>query len=217
MLKGLSLKGTTIKELKYGFYLAVHPMRGFWEMKNEEKVSMRTALIIVMLFFLSVLCKRQLTAWQFNPAYTEYLNVWNEFIMSVGPYAIWCISSWCVTSLLDGQGTMKDIVKATAFSLLPLLLTNFLGVIVSHLVVEREALFYSIITKAGFYWTLGLIFLSIVSIHEYTVFKSIAVTVLSIVGMLVIAGLGILLFYLVQQLIGFGMEVWKEFSLRIAE
>lgn len=214
---GLNLKGAIGKELKYGFYLAVHPMRGFWEMKNEDKVSLQSAWIIIMLFFLSVLCKRQLTAWQFNPAYTEYLNVWNEFIMSVGPYAIWCVSSWCVTSLMDGQGTMKDIIRATAFSLLPLLFTNFLGVIISHLVVEREVLLYSIITNAGLYWTLGLIFLSIVSIHEYTVFKSIAVTVISIVGMLVIAGLGILLFYLVQQLLGFGMEVWKEFSLRIAE
>lgn len=214
---GLNLKGVIGKELKYGFYLAVHPMRGFWEMKNEDKVSLQSAWIIIMLFFLSVLCKRQLTAWQFNPAYTEYLNVWNEFIMSVGPYAIWCVSSWCVTSLMDGQGTMKDIIRATAFSLLPLLFTNFLGVIISHLVVEREVLLYSIITNAGLYWTLGLIFLSIVSIHEYTVFKSIAVTVISIVGMLVIAGLGILLFYLVQQLLGFGMEVWKEFSLRIAE
>jgi hypothetical protein len=216
-LLGLNLKGVIGKELKYGFYLAVHPMRGFWEMKNEDKVSLQSAWIIIMLFFLSVLCKRQLTAWQFNPAYTEYLNVWNEFIMSVGPYAIWCVSSWCVTSLMDGQGTMKDIIRATAFSLLPLLFTNFLGVIISHLVVEREVLLYSIITNAGLYWTLGLIFLSIVSIHEYTVFKSIAVTVISIVGMLVIAGLGILLFYLVQQLLGFGMEVWKEFSLRIAE
>ncbi|MBE5965939.1 MAG: hypothetical protein E7255_03085 [Lachnospiraceae bacterium] len=214
---GLNLKGVIGKELKYGFYLAVHPMRGFWEMKNEDKVSLQSAWIIIMLFFLSVLCKRQLTAWQFNPAYTEYLNVWNEFIMSVGPYAIWCVSSWCVTSLMDGQGTMKDIIRATAFSLLPLLFTNFLGVIISHLVVEREVLLYSIITNAGLYWTLGLIFLSIVSIHEYTVFKSIAVTVISIVGMLMIAGLGILLFYLVQQLLGFGMEVWKEFSLRIAE
>ncbi|MDF2542559.1 MAG: repeat containing protein [Herbinix sp.] len=217
MPKEINLKKSTINEIKYGFYLATHPMRGFWEMKNEDKVSLRSAFIIIMLFFLSVLLKRQMTAWQFNPSNTEYLNVWKEFFMSVGPYGIWCLSSWCVTSLMDGQGTMKDIVKATACSLLPLLITNVLAVMVSHLVVQREAMFYLIITRAGLYWTLGLIFLSIVSIHEYTVFKSVSVTVISVIGMLVIAGLGILLFYLVQQLIGFGMEVWKEFSLRIAE
>ena len=217
MLKGRVHNEKIVTDIRYGFYLTTHPMDGFWDLKNEGKGSLKAAFIIVIFFFLSVLFKCQLTAWQFNETDPERLNVWKEFFTSVGPYALWCISAWCVTSLMEGQGTMKDIVKAIGYSLIPIMISNFIGVIVSNLIVERETLFYSIITNIGLYWTFGLIFLSVVSIHQYTVTKSIFVTLLSIVGMLVLACLGILLFYLVQQLVGFGIEVFKEFSLRIAE
>lgn len=204
-------------KLKYSFYLAAHPMDGFWDLKHAGKGDTSTSVFLVLIFFLSVLVKRQLTAWQFNPNDPAYLNIISEFFTSIGPYAIWCVATWCVTSLLEGQGTMKDITKACAYSLMPLIVSNFAGTLVSNLIVSREYMFYNIISVVGMYWTLGLIFLSVVSIHQYTVSKAVLVTILSIIGMAIIVCLGILLFYLVQQLAGFATDVLKEYSIRVAE
>lgn len=216
-MTNIEKKESLFIKMKYSLYLATHPMDGFWDLKHAGKGSLQAALVIVALFFLSVLVSRQLTAWQFNENYTDYLNIFQEFFTKVGPYALWCIATWCVTSLMDGQGTMKDIVKATSYSFMPLLISNFIVTIVSNIIVGREAMFYVIIKNIGFYWTLGLIFLSVIAIHQYTVSKAVLVTILSIVGMIIIVVLGILMFYLIQQLIGFGLDVFKEYTLRVAE
>lgn len=206
-----------IEQIKYSFYLLTHPIDGFWELKYAHKGSLKLALLIMLFFFVSVLFKRQLTAWQFNSMDPTKLNILSEFFTTIGPYVIWCVSTWCVTSLMEGQGTMKDIVKATCYSLVPLLIANFLGTVISNVIVGREYMIYAIIMNIGLYWTLGLIFLSVVTIHQYSVSKALWVTILSLLGMVIIACLGILLFYLVQQLIGFGMDVLKEYFIRIAE
>lgn len=210
-------KESIISGMKYGFYLWTHPMDGFWDLKYGNCGSMRSAIAILVIYFISALFKRQLTAWQFNPYWMENLNVMTELLSAVGPYAIWCLASWCVTSLMDGQGTMKDLVKATSYALVPLTCANFIGTFFSNVIVYREYMFLEIISAIGMYWTLGLIFLSVIAIHQYSVAKAIAVTVLSLLGMIVIVVLGLLLFYLIQQVVSFGMDVVKEYSLRIAE
>ena len=36
--------GTMLKELRYSLYLTTHPFKGFWEIKHENRGSLRTAV-----------------------------------------------------------------------------------------------------------------------------------------------------------------------------
>jgi hypothetical protein len=206
-----------LERLKYGLYLITHPIDGFWDLNRAKRGGLGVAFCIAGLFFLSVLCKRQLTEWYFGEYYTLRLNVLSEFFTQLGPYALWCVSSWCITSLMDGEGTIKDITMATCYSLIPLVLANFVYVLLSYMLTGRENLILQLVAQVGVVWSYGLIFLSVVVTHQYTVAKSVLVTVLSLLGIVVIMCLGLLVFYLVQQLVGFALDVFKEFSLRIAE
>lgn len=206
-----------LARLRYGLYLITHPVDGFWDLKHAGKGSFKAAMVIMLLYFFSTLVRRQLMSWYFREAYVYFLNVFTEFASQIGPFALWALACWCITSLLDGEGTMKDISKATAYSLVPMIFTNFIVVIISHLLTSREAMILDLITSIGLIWSLGLVFMSVVVTHQYTVLKSVVVTILSLLGMVVMVVLGLLVFFLVQQLIGFGMEIYTEVIIRLTE
>lgn len=60
-----------LKELKYSLYIMIHPFDGFYDLKFEKRGSMKSAGILYLLFVLSVIIKRQLTGYLFNPNDTE--------------------------------------------------------------------------------------------------------------------------------------------------
>ena len=206
-----------MSKFKYGFYLISHPADGFWDLKHEKRGSFGVAIMIMLMFFISHLVSRQLTGWYFNTNFTEYLNVALEFVSNVGPYLLWIVSLWCVTSLMDGQGTIKDISTATFYALIPMMLANFAATGFSHILTSREGMMLGLILGFGMVWSYGLIFLSVVITHQYTVLKGVVVTILSLLGMVIMMVLGLLVWFLVQQLMGFGWELYTEIMIRLTE
>mgnify|MGYP007025199795 CR=1 FL=1 len=74
--------------------------------------------------------------------------------LSVGLMCIlWCISNWCLTSLMDGEGKMRDIIIFTGYSLIPLWLIQFPLVGMSHLITVEEGTFYYVFATISFIWT----------------------------------------------------------------
>ena len=109
-----------LKELRYSLYLIVHPFKGFWEIKHERKGSLRTAVLWLILYVLTTVLSGFCTAYLFNPGGGVNFNVYQSVATTLCLFFLWCIASWCLTSLYDGEGKFIDIVKATAYALIPL-------------------------------------------------------------------------------------------------
>ena len=203
--------------IKYAFYLMTHPADGFWDLKHAKRGSFGVAVFLMCFYFFAFLIRRQLTEWYFIFAMAEHLNIFSELVSQVGPFVLWVISLWCVTTLLDGEGTMKDIFTATFYALVPLAMANIVAAGASHILTGRERMILDLIMNFGMVWSLGLIFMSVVITHQYTVLKSLVIVVISLVGMVVMMVLGLLVFFLVQQLVGFAMEIYMEVLIRMTE
>ncbi len=214
--KEIGVKGF-FGQLRYCFYILFHPFAGFWDLKYEKRGSLKAATVLYAIFVFSVLFKRQLTAYLFNPYNTNYLEVLPEIFFALVPYFLWIVSSWCVTSLMDGEGSFGDIYKATGYALTPLTLANFLSVFLSMMITLDEASFYTLLTSLGTIWAFALIFFSLLVTQQFSLSKSLLAAIIIIVGMLVIVFLALLVFYLVQQVFGFCVDVYGELSLRFNE
>ena len=75
-------------------------------------------------------------------------------------------------------------------------------------------MFMSIMLVVGAVWSVILIIVGSVQIHEYTFGKTILTLFLTIVAMLIFAVLVLLLFTLVQELVSFFKTAIYELSLR---
>ena len=133
--------GTMLKELRYSLYLTTHPFKGFWEIKHENRGSLRTAVFWLAAYTLLSVLSGFCTAYLFNHDGCVIFNLYNSVATTLALFFLWCISNWCLTSLYDGEGKFVDIVKATAYALIPLVLVNIILIPMSYALVLTEASF----------------------------------------------------------------------------
>ena len=127
---------------------------------------------------------------------------------------MFCVSNWAICTLIEGKGTMKDILATTAYSLIPYILTQAIAVLLTNVLVPSEGVFITIITTIGLIWTAGILILGMLTIHEFSLAKTIWSLLLTILGMVAMILLAILLYSLMKQMFGFFVSVYKEISFR---
>ena len=215
-------KETTLKvgrktyweELLFVFHLVFHPFDGFWDLKHEQRGSVRAASTIlgvtVVAMFYSTIGKGYL----FNPE-DKYSNIFVSIISVVIPVILWCVSNWCLTTLFDGEGSFKDIYIATCYSLAPLPLFMIISTILTNVMVSSEGSMVNLITTIGFIWAILLIFFGMLVTHDYSMGKNIITTIGTIVAMVVIMFVIILFSSLVMKMVTFVVAIVKEVANRM--
>lgn len=201
--------------IKYSFYTLSHPIRGFYEMRFENKGSKSGAVFIATCFTISLLLNRQLNGFIFNTENPKQFNIIEMTARIIIPLFLWCVANWSVTVLLDGEGRFVDIFMATAYSLLPVTITNIIVLFASHFLTIDEVQFISIIGAIGMFWTVMMLFLGILTIHQFTVTKNIFSIILTVIGMVFIIFLIILLASIFDKMFSYVDGIITEIQLRL--
>ena len=203
-----------VKELKYALFLIFHPFKGFWGIKHENKGSMRIAMILLGIFTLLQLAARQFTSYIFNENDTLSFNVVKEIAIIFLIFGLWAASNWCLTCLMDGEGNFRDIVKATSYALIPMIVFGIPLILLSYALTAREGSIYMFLYYLPQIWTGSLLVLGTMTTHQYTLARTLLTTVMTLLGMAVMAFIGLLFFNLIQQILGFGVNLYKEIVFR---
>lgn len=203
-----------LKSLKYGLYLIFHPFDGFWDLKREKKGTIGAALTYVAATIFMLVVQKQNTAFLFNMNRLEYIDVLVDIITVGLLYVLWVVSNWCLTSLMDGEGKMRDIAIFTGYALLPMFLIQFPLIGVSHLITVEEGTFYYVFTVISYIWVAALLLIGMMVTHQYSMKKTILTTILTIIGMGIIMFIGLLFFSVIQQIVTFVITIYKEVRFR---
>lgn len=200
----------TVKELKYSLYVAIHPFKGFWDIKHEGEGSFRTAMIILTATIFVSVCSSFFTEYLFNPHKQNTYNFLSTIAVGIGLFAGWCVSNWCFTCLSDGEGTLKDICTVTAYALVPYALVQVIMIPLSHFLVLREASLFYLLGSLGLFWSGVLLVFGILVVHQYSLGKTIVVCFATVIGMSVMMYIGILLLNLILELTAFFTVLFDE-------
>ncbi|MEK5468148.1 Yip1 family protein [Paenibacillus sp. FSL R7-0210] len=203
-----------LKDIKYSLHVAVNPFDGFWDLKYENKGKLRMALGILIFLTLTMIVKRQYVGYVVNYNHPLELNSINELKYIIFPFLLWCLANWSLTTLMDGEGKFGEIVITTGYALLPLILINIPNILLSNVITLREASFYHLLDALGTLWFVWLLFIGTMTVHQYTVLKTITTMLLTLAVVGIIIFLGLLFFNLIQQIVSFVYTVYQELSLR---
>lgn len=206
----------TLKELKYALYLARHPFKGFWDIKFEKEGSLKTAVILMIAAILVQILSQLHTGYLFGGIRSVNYNLLNTAVSFLAVFLGWCISNWCLTCLSDGKGTFKDICTATAYALVPFIILQAAMILLSNVFILREEVFYNLFNSLSIVWTVFLLVVGMLVTHQFSLTRTLVVCVFTIVGMLAIGCLILLLFNLVQQVLGFVSILIDEIILRVS-
>jgi hypothetical protein len=192
-----------IAGLRYSLYLIFHPMNGFWDLKHEKKGNIKSAFILISMVVLIFILRNNLTGFLIKGNQYKEVNLFFDVCGIIIPFALWCISSWCITTLLEGEGTIKDIIIATAYMLVPIILLNIPMLILSRLMINEELTYYYLLDSISLIWSLFLLITGTMTLHQFSLKKTILILMLTLIGVCIIFALTILFFALVQQVINF--------------
>lgn len=197
------------------FYVLTHPIDGFSQFKRRNITSMIFSFGIVLSWLVINILDFNFTGFAFSINRSIDFNMPVELVLTIGIFAAFVISNWFMSVLLEGKGTAKDIIATVAYSLIPYLVSQAIKIVLTNVLVPSESVFIAIVTAIGLIWTVAIMFLGLMTIHEYSVGKNIWSILLTFVGMIIIVFLVILLYSLLQQLTNFISSVYREIVFRM--
>jgi hypothetical protein len=207
-------KKTFWEEIVYAFHVIFHPFDGFWDLKHEKRGSIRASLVFlgltVVTFFYQAIGQGYLA----NPR-GSFTTILAQLLGVVVPLALWVIANWCLTTLFEGEGSMKDIFIATCYSLLPLILLIIPATIATNFMTVTELNVSELIVNASFIWMGILLFVGTLVTHDYSIFKNVVTCLATIVGMVFIMFVGILFSTLLGKIVGFISDIIMEINYRL--
>jgi len=201
--------------LKFPLYVIVHPFDGFWDMKYEQKGRLRVALAIVALLILAMILQKQFAGFLVNFNDPRRMNSLGEIVFVLFPFLLWCTANWSVTTLMGGEGKFRDIVMATSYALVPMVLIYPPLTLASRFMVQEETAFYYLLNTVAVLWFLGLLFVGIMTVHQYTPSKTVLTMILTVIVMGIIVFLGTLIFSMLQQIYEFIANIYRELIFRV--
>ena len=188
--------------------------QGYNEFKVEKKGKMYAAISILVAYVLVQILAYKYTGPVVNVNNPHEFNSIKIIIFGVLPVVLIAVANWSITSLFDGKGKMKEIFMMICYSYFPLVVCGLLRMIISNFVITDEVLFLTIIDIVGYVGTGYMLFMGLVVIHEYGIFKTIVSVLGTVLAILIILFMALLIFDLANQVISFFASIYKEIMTR---
>lgn len=199
-------------QMLYSTHVIFRPFDGFWDIKHEKRGSVGAAAIFMGLAAICVALQYRFMGFAFTGGKTT--NPILVAVVIIGAVVVFCLSNWCLTSLTNGKGKMKDIFTVVGYSSIPLILMSVPITVMSNILTANEAGFVSLFIYIAYIWTAFLLFTGIMTAHDYGLGQNILSIIFTLVGMIVIIFLAFLLINLGSRIVSFVSGISNELALR---
>ncbi|MBQ4153233.1 MAG: YIP1 family protein, partial [Oscillospiraceae bacterium] len=201
--------------LLFGHHILFHPFDGFYDMKHEKRGSVLSATIIFAFTIFAFAVKNTCTGFIFTNPDTEDTQLLSAVLTVFLPVILWCVANWCLTTLMDGEGSFAHIYMTTCYSLLPIAIGSIPYAILSNVLVAEEGAILDLLFGACILWTALLLFAGTLTIHAFTLGKNVIAIILTVLGIAIILFLGLLFANVLQKMAAFVINLVNEISFRL--
>lgn len=191
-----------------------HPAEGFRLVKEKNLGSVLISTVIIILYYVLTVLSDTKEGFAFSSFNSESYNALYVFFSTVGLVLLWTASNWLVSTLAGGIGKITEIYTVTGYCLIPLIFGLAIKLILTNVLVPDEAAFLGILTVCCMLYSLLMLIIGIMRIHDFSFSRFCATAVFAVIGILVIIFLIMLMFLLSQQLFGWLGTIFVELRYR---
>jgi hypothetical protein len=194
----------------FALYIMRHPLDGYYDLKRKIRGSYGGATLLIGTLFVSMMLYQTSKAYILQTTAIGDMNLAAIIGGFFGIVFLFITCNYLVTSINDGEGTIGEIYKMTAYASLPLSLSFLIVTVMSYVLTFNEIFLVSFTLAAGALW-FGLIFyLGLQEIHNYN-FKNTVKSILFTAGFIVLAIITLLILtILFQQMTQFVEAIGRE-------
>ena len=196
-------------------HAVTHPMEGFEDMRWKKAGSLKLMGGILLLWFVGTILQDRFYGFQFYAVPDKLFNIVPYIVRTLVLFLTWVVGNWAVCTLLDGEGSMRNIAVYSSYALVPYVAGLYIEVFLSHILIRDESVFLQAVTVISTLWTAVLLFSAIKSVHQYSVGMTILALLLTIAAMLIMLFLLVLVLSLFQNVWLFVYSVFTELAYRL--
>lgn len=197
------------EKLRIALSTVMHPFETFQSVKFKQMGSMGIAWALLALFYIVSVAVDLWGGFMYVMPDANY-NALFTLGGTVGVVLLWAVCNWGVTTLFEGKGTLKQVFIITCYSLVPMIAYKVIYMVCTYLIVPSNT---SMLDIVGLVCTLLsgiLIIIGLITIHEYSFFKSVASGILAIAGMIFVAFILFMVLTLGQSCVTFILNLFTE-------
>ena len=128
------------------------------------------AVFTFLLFFTTLLCDF-FCGYMYGYVDPGSYNIVYTFLGTAGIVLLYTLANWGVCSIQGGKGRMYEVCIATAYSIVPLIVYRLFFLIISNVLVPKEAFFLGIFEALAWIFAGFSLIVANMEIHEYDFFK----------------------------------------------
>ncbi len=200
-------------QVKFLFQVPMHPSKSFYKIQEKKLGSIPICIILIVVFYVSSILKSLFSGFAFSDYDPALFNSFQFLVKSVGIIVLWIIVNWAVSTIFGGRGKVSEIAVVACYSLTPMIIGNLMTFVLSNILIPEEGAFLGIASTALTIYTLLLIVIGTITIHDYDVKSFLGTTLLTLLGIAIVIFLMIMIVLLVQQLWVFIITVATELAL----
>lgn len=200
------------QDVDFAVYCTLHPFKGFHELRHENQGSVLGGTVILALYVVLAVLRATLSGFLYGGSadVNPLMTASSVFL----PILLFVLANWCITTLMEGEGRMQDIYKGVCYALLPMALGQVVLLVLSNFLTLEESAIYNVLFYGLWVYTIFLLLAGNMLAHGFTMSRTIAAAIVTVLAMAVIVFLLYLFFNLLFEVGGFVMQVYREIAFR---
>ena len=210
----VALKRRLFDGKKNPFLMLNHPFETVDDIKQKRNGSRFYATLLLIAFTVSAIISDVGTSFMYSTLRIKDFNILITLATSGLMVLLFVVGNWAISTLFSAEGRMSDVYIMICYNLTPLIGYNLIYSFLSHFLLPDEFVFVELLGTVSWIWFIALMFIGVMTIHNYSFKGTLINLLMSLVAMAVIFFLIFLFVVLMQQLYVFLLTIYTECRMR---
>ncbi|MCR5153620.1 MAG: YIP1 family protein [Lachnospiraceae bacterium] len=190
-------------------------VRGASKFAGHGHASVIGAAIIYVLTFITYMVYSTMKGFIYQYVAVEDMDIGGSvagFFVLIG---LFVICNWLVTSINDGDGSLKTVFILPAYAVAPLIVGMLSVTVLSYAMTYNESFILTIIMVVTGIWSFVNLFTGLMNVHDYSFGETVRSFIITFFFMAVAVIIGLIVSIMFEQLFGFIVSVGRELILNV--
>ena len=188
----------------------IHPFRSFGDIKYKQMGSVRIAVVLTALFYLSGAAAVIWSDFRYSSYDSGTYNTLFQLVQTVGLVLVWSLANWGISTLQDGKGKLKEVFIVTAYSVFPIILYNIISIPLTHMVAASGSSLISGLQSLAYIFCGIMLTVGLMTIHDFSFPRFVLTSVITLLLIILIVFVVFMIGVLLTQFVSFFAEVVLE-------
>lgn len=199
-------------DVLYAFQIPKHPIDRYYDIRVHKNGSVKGATILYAFFFVIYMAYETSKGFIYQYVAVEDMDI-NAIVIGFFTILIlFIICNYLVTSIKDGDGSLKQVYMIPAYGSIPTMISMLIVTVMSYYLTYNESFLLTLIIYIGLIWSVIIIFLGFQTVHDYETKETVSSMIITFVFMMIAAIIALIIIIMWEQLWQFLQTIGKEMT-----